>query len=106
VRLPALTGLQVLRHTGSGRRADDALVPAALSAAFLLRYVRRVGSGYRAAAADPSPQRLQRAVGTAVLGSVELQAGLLAGAGAVPQAVAAASARPIATALARRRGVS
>ena len=102
----ALTGLQVQRHRASGRRADDVLVPAALSAACLLRYIRRVGSGYRAAAADPSPQRLQRAVGAAVLGSVDLQAGLLAGAGAVPQAVAVACARPLATALARRRGVS
>jgi 4-hydroxybenzoate polyprenyltransferase len=101
-----LTVLRALRRHASGDSADEVLLPAALSAAFLLGYARRVGSGYGAAAADPSPKRLQRAVGQAVLGSAALQAGLLAGAGALPQAVAVAAARPLATALARGRGVS
>lgn len=112
----ALTVLQALRRSAPRHRPDllalpphrrhRALLAPALSAVFLLRYVRDVGAGYRAAVADPSPDRLQRAVGGAVLGSASLQAGLLAGAGALPQAVVVAAARPLATALTRRRGVS
>jgi 4-hydroxybenzoate polyprenyltransferase len=101
-----LTMLQALRGYRDARSAREVLLSAVLSVTFLLQYVRGVGSGYRAAVDDPSPQRLQRAVGGAVLGTAALQAGLLAGAGALPQAAVVAAARPLATALARRRGVS
>lgn len=104
--LTALQALQELRRSGSERGPVELLLPPALSGVFLLRYAGSVGAGYRAAATEPSAENLQRAVGGAVLGSAALQAGLLAGAGALPQAVAVAATRPLATALARRRGVS
>lgn len=102
----ALTVLQVLHRRDSACSRGGLVPAAALSAVLLVEYARRVGSAYQLAIADPSPERLQRAVGAAVLGSAALQAGLLAGAGAVPQAVVVAAARPLASALARRRPVS
>jgi len=69
-------------------------------------YVGVVGRGYAQAAAEPSPGRLQRAVGAGVLGLIPLEAGLLAGAGALVPAVGVASLWPLARTLARRRAVT
>ena len=70
------------------------------------RVRRRVGRAHADAARDPSPERLQRAVGTGVLGLMPLEAGLLAGAGALVPAGGVAALWPLARSLARRRSVT
>jgi 4-hydroxybenzoate polyprenyltransferase len=69
-------------------------------------YAGMVGSAYGAAAREPSPERLQRAVGAGVLGLMPLQAGLLATAGAGAPAAGVAALWPLARSLARRRSVT
>ena len=72
----------------------------------LAAYAAVVGGAQAAAARGPSPERLQRAVGAGVVGLMPLQAGLLAGAGALLPAVSVAALWPLARALARRTAVT
>lgn len=78
----------------------------AAAMALLGAYAGGVGGAYAAAARDPSPAGLQRAVGAGVLGLMPLEAGLLAGAGALVPAGGLAALWPLARALARRSAVT
>lgn len=69
-------------------------------------YAAVVGRAHAEAISDPSPERLQRAVGTGILGLIPLEAGLLAGAGALGPAAAIAALWPVARKLARKRAVT
>jgi 4-hydroxybenzoate polyprenyltransferase len=69
-------------------------------------YAAVVGRAHAEAIRDPSPERLQRAVGTGILGLIPLEAGLLAGAGALAPAAAVAGLWPVARTLAKRRAVT
>jgi 4-hydroxybenzoate polyprenyltransferase len=69
-------------------------------------YAAVCGGAHADAARDPSPERLQRAVGTGVLGLMPLEAGLIAGSGALAQAGGIAALWPLARSLARRRSVT
>jgi 4-hydroxybenzoate polyprenyltransferase len=90
--------LSVARARGrAGRTAALGLVGA---------YAAVVGRAHAEAIGDPSPERLQRAVGTGILGLIPLEAGLLAGAGAPAPAAAVASLWPVARKLARKRAVT
>jgi 4-hydroxybenzoate polyprenyltransferase len=94
----ASAGLSIARaQSWAGRAAALGLVGA---------YAGVVGRAHADAIADPSPQRLQRAVGTGILGLIPLEAGLLAGAGAVGPAAAVAGLWPIARKLARKKAVT
>jgi 4-hydroxybenzoate polyprenyltransferase len=95
----AVAGALAARRGGSvfGRVAAAGLVGA---------YAAAVGGAHADAARDPSPERLQRAVGTSVLGLMPLEAGLLAGAGALVPAGGVAALWPLARTLARRRSVT
>ncbi len=69
-------------------------------------YLATVGDAQARAARDPSPARLQRAVGAGILGLMPLEGALVAGSGAVAPAVGVAGLWPLARALARRRAVT
>lgn len=69
-------------------------------------YARDVASAYLDAVDDPSPSRMKRAVGTAVLGLIPLQAALTAGKGRPAAALATAALYPLARKLSRRRSVT
>ena len=89
----------------AARRSGSA--PRTLAAAGLVgAYACAVGRAHADAARDPSPERLQHAVGTSVLGLMPLEAGLLAGAGALVPAGGVAALWPLARTLARRRSVT
>jgi hypothetical protein len=65
-----------------------------------------VGRAQAEAVQDPSPARLQRAVGAGILGLIPLEAGLLAGAGALAPAAGVAALWPVARKLSRKRAVT
>jgi UbiA prenyltransferase family len=91
--------------TALAARRDSAL--RTLAAAGLVgAYAAAVGRAHADAARDPSPERLQRAVGASVLGLMPLEAGLLAGAGALGPAGGLAALWPLARSLARRQSVT
>jgi UbiA prenyltransferase family len=69
-------------------------------------YALACGRAHADAARDPSPERIQRAVGAGVLGLMLLEASLLAGAGALVPAGGVAALWPLARSLARRRSVT
>jgi 4-hydroxybenzoate polyprenyltransferase len=69
-------------------------------------YAAVVGRAHADAVADPSPARMQRAVGAGILGLIPLEAGLLAGSGAVVPAAGVATLWPIARRAAKRRAVT
>jgi hypothetical protein len=69
-------------------------------------YLATVGDAQARAACDPSPARLQRAVGAGILGLMPLEGALVAGSGALAPAVGVAGLWPLARALARRRAVT
>ncbi|MCW2950882.1 MAG: puitative transferase [Conexibacter sp.] len=87
------------------RREQDPLAAAAAFACLGL-YASALGSAGVAAARDPKPARLQRFVGTGVLGLMPLQAGLLALAGRRGVAAAIAAAWPLARRAARKASVT
>jgi 4-hydroxybenzoate polyprenyltransferase len=93
------------RLTG-GRPSGGRLGRAVATAGLLGAYAATLGRAERDAARDPSPARLQRLVGTGVLGLMPLEAGLLASAGALPGAAALTGGWALARGLARRRGVT
>jgi 4-hydroxybenzoate polyprenyltransferase len=69
-------------------------------------YAATVGGAHAAAIDDPSPPMVKRAVGAGVLGLILLEAGLLAGAGAVASAIGLAALWPVARGAARKRAVT
>jgi len=103
--LAATAGVAVVAGALAARRSGSPL--RALAAAGLVgAYATVVGRAHADAARDPSPERLQRAVGASVLGLMPLEAGLLAGAGALVPAGGVAALWPLARSLARRRSVT
>lgn len=104
-------GRRLRRFAAAGPRLSRSdLVGAGLRRAAALgllgAYAAAVGRAHADAARDPSPERLQRAVGVGVLGLMPLEAGLLAGAGALIPAGGVAALWPLARSLARRRSVT
>jgi UbiA prenyltransferase family len=91
---------------GLGARRRGSAVRTITAAGLVGAYAGAVGGAHVDAARDPSPERLQRAVGASVLGLMPLEAGLLAGAGALAPAGAVAALWPLARSLARRRSVT
>jgi hypothetical protein len=71
-------------------------------AGLLAVYGATFGRAQLAAARDPAPEQVQRAVGAGILGLMPLQAALAAGAGAPAAAVPVAAAFPLARRLSRR----
>lgn len=69
-------------------------------------YASTVGAAQADAVRDPSPARVQGAVGAGVIGTMPLQAGILAGTNGLLPAAGIASLWPLARALARRRSVT
>jgi len=103
--LAATVGVAAVAGLIAARASRSAL--GGIAAAGLVgAYAAAVGSAHADAARDPSPERLQRAVGTSVLGLMPLEAGLLAGAGALVPAGGVAALWPLARSLARRRSVT
>jgi len=103
--LAATVGVAAVAGLIAARASRSAL--GGIAAAGLVgAYATAVGSAHADAARDPSPERLQRAVGTSVLGLMPLEAGLLAGAGALVPAGGVAALWPLARSLARRRSVT
>ena len=98
----AVAGFAGLIAARASRSALGGIAAAGLVGA----YAAAVGRAHADAARDPSPERLQRAVGTSVLGLMPLEAGLLAGAGALVPAGGVAALWPLARSLARRRSVT
>ncbi len=103
--LAATAGVAAVAGLLAARASRSAL--GGIAAAGLVgAYAAAVGGAHADAARDPSPERLQRAVGTSVLGLMPLEAGLLAGAGALVPAGGVAALWPLARTLARRRSVT
>jgi len=69
-------------------------------------YAATVGRAHVDAIRDPSPARLQKAVGTGIMGLIPLEAGLLAGAGSFAPAAGVAALWPLARRAAKRRSVT
>jgi 4-hydroxybenzoate polyprenyltransferase len=88
------------------RRSAGSAVRRGLSLGLVAAYAGVVGGAHADAAREPSPERLQRAVGAGILGLMPLEAGLLAGAGALAPAAAVAGLWPLARSMARRRSVT
>jgi 4-hydroxybenzoate polyprenyltransferase len=74
----------------------------AFATTLLAGYAGTVGAAQLAAARDPTPPQVQRAVGAGILGLIPLQAALAARAGAPRSAALLAAAFPLARKLARR----
>ncbi len=108
-RLPAATlaatagvtaivaGLVAGPRTGNRRTARSLAAVAPLAT-----YTVSVGRAQVDAVRDPSPPRLQRAVGAGILGMIPLQSALVAGRGAYRTAGAVMAAFPLARRLSRR----
>ena len=90
------------RGRAAVRRAPGSRRAAALG--LLGAYAAVVGRAHAEAVRDPSPERMQRAVGAGILGLMPLEAGLLAGAGALAPAAGVAALWPVARSLPRRSG--
>ena len=103
--LAATAGVAAVAGALAARRGGS-VVGRAAAAGLVGAYAAAVGRAHADAARDPSPERLQRAVGTSVLGLMPLEAGLLAGAGALVPAGGVAALWPLARKLARRRSVT
>jgi 4-hydroxybenzoate polyprenyltransferase len=93
-----VAGYRAARSAPAGWRP----VQAVASGALLVGYAVTVGRAQLAAARNPVPQALRRAVGAGILGTIPLQAALAAGAGALRAAVPIAAGFPLARRLARR----
>lgn len=91
----------------TGERPARGAVRRLAAAAATTGYVAVVGGGYRRAVeADGDADAVRAAVGSGVMGVIPLQAGLLAGAGALLRSALVASAIPVGRALRRRRAVT
>jgi 4-hydroxybenzoate polyprenyltransferase len=102
----AAAGTLAGRRLSEGSLAEGRLGSAVATAGLLGAYAVTLGRAERDAALDPSPARLQRVVGTGVLGLMPLEGGLLASAGALPAAAALTGGWALARRLARRRDVT
>jgi 4-hydroxybenzoate polyprenyltransferase len=102
----ALAATAVVAGAGAllSRRAPRAGRIAALG--LVGAYAAVVGRAHADAARDPSPARLQRAVGAGILGLIPLEAGLLAGAGSLVPAAGVAALWPLARRASKRRAVT
>jgi 4-hydroxybenzoate polyprenyltransferase len=101
----AVTGLAAVVGSGGvlGPRTPAPRAASRLAGGALLAgYATELGKAQLAAARDPRPATVQRAVGAGVLGLILLEAGLLAGAGAVRLACGLAALWPLARRLGRR----
>jgi 4-hydroxybenzoate polyprenyltransferase len=105
-RALAATGAVAAASAGLSLARAQSWLGRAAALGLVSAYAGVVGRAHADAIADPSPQRLQRAVGTGILGLIPLEAGLLAGAGALGPAAAVASLWPVARKLARKRAVT
>jgi 4-hydroxybenzoate polyprenyltransferase len=103
--LAATGGVAAAALALAARRSRSA-APRVLSLGLLGAYAVAVGGAQADAARDPSPARMQRAVGSGVLGLMPLEAGLLAGANRPARALGVAALWPLARALARRKAVT
>ncbi|HWK24933.1 MAG TPA: UbiA family prenyltransferase [Solirubrobacter sp.] len=97
--LAATLGVAVAGAVLSRRKRGAAL-------ALIGAYAAVVGRAHAEAARDPSPARMQRAVGAGILGLIPLEAGLLAGTGAVAPAAGVATLWPLAKRAAKKRAVT
>jgi 4-hydroxybenzoate polyprenyltransferase len=104
--LGATAGVATAATVLALRRSGGSALRRALSLGLVGAYAAIVGGAHAEAAREPSPERLQRAVGAGILGLMPLEAGLLAGGGALAPAVAVAGMWPLARSLARRRSVT
>ena len=103
----ASVGRRALAGTAAVTGAAALLSRGRLAALGLLgAYATVVGRAQADAAREPTPARLQRAVGAGVLGLMPLEAALLAGRGALAPAAGVASLWPLARRAARRRTVT
>ena len=110
-RLPRARGGGDRRGRGrggrGGRRARSRSAARLAAAAGLVgAYAATVGGAHARAVQDPSPERLQQAVGASVLGLMPLEAGMLATSGGLAPAGGVAAMWPLARTLARRRKVT
>ena len=96
------------RRRRRGRAAEPPRAALGRAAALGLvgAYAAIVGRAHADAVADPSPARMQRAVGAGILGLIPLEAGLLAGAGALVPAAGVAALWPLARRAAKKRAVT
>lgn len=101
-RVPAVTLAATAAVTATSVRARGTRAHRLANAALLAGYAGTFGRTQLAAVGDPSPARLQRAVGAGILAMMPLQAALAAGAGALCAAVPVVAAFPLARRLARK----
>jgi 4-hydroxybenzoate polyprenyltransferase len=104
--LAATAGVATAASVLAFRHSRGPGIGRALALGLLGAYAGIVGGAHADAARDPSPERLQRAVGAGILGLMPLEAGLLAGNGAVAPATAVAGLWPLARSLARKKAVT
>lgn len=94
----AVAGLATRSRAGGRHGA----LRVAASLAPLAAYATSVGRAQAEAVREPSPPRLQRAVGAGILGMIPLQSALVASRGAYRTAAAVMAAFPVARRLSRR----
>jgi 4-hydroxybenzoate polyprenyltransferase len=95
------------RHRSAGLKGRaPAIAASALSAGLLTAYSSAMTRAANEAVDEPSPAKLQKVVGTGVLGFMPLEGALLAGLRRTVTGAAVATAWPLARHLARRRAVT
>ena len=109
-RLPRLaaaaTGVVAVAAGAVAASSSRSAARLAAAAGLVGAYAASVGGAHARAIADPSPKRLQQAVGASVLGLMPLEAGMLATTGGLAPAGGIAAMWPVARTLARRRKVT
>jgi UbiA prenyltransferase family len=78
----------------------------ATALALIGAYAATVGRAHADAIREPTPARLQKAVGAGIMGLMPLEAGLLAGTGSLVPAAGVAALWPLARRAARKRAVT
>ena len=109
-RLPRLaaaaTGVVAAAAGAVAASSSRSTAKLAAAAGLVGAYAATVGGAHARAIQDPSPTRLQQAVGASVLGLMPLEAGMLATAGGLAPAGGVAALWPLARTLARRKKVT
>ena len=109
-RLPRLaaaaTGVVAAAAGAVAASSSRSAARLAAAAGLVGAYAATVGGAHARAIQDPSPKRLQQAVGASVLGLMPLEAGMLATSGGLAPAGGVAAMWPLARTLARRRKVT
>jgi hypothetical protein len=91
----------------ASRRRQWGSAPARAAALGLIgAYAATVGRAHADAIREPTPARLQKAVGAGIMGLMPLEAGLLAGAGSLVPAAGVAALWPLARRAAKKRAVT